>query len=288
LGNEPIKILALGDSYTIGEGVGVNARWPVQLADSLEQRQLPVDTVIIIAQTGWTTNNLLNAIESRNPDTDFNFVTLLIGVNNQYQGQDINIYKPQFEELLDEAIAFAGNDTSQVLIVSIPDYAYTPFGLTGDTATISDEIDQYNNINKEVANAYGVNYLNITPISRQGLEDESLVAGDGLHPSGKMYSLWVEKLLQQATLQEPDYISTLDQSRLAGQFQIVASDNTFMINSLLNEPVLIRLYNVQGQQIRVAYLDAFGQISIPVKDSFVIYHITGKQGQFTGKILLGP
>lgn len=195
----PIRFLALGDSYTIGQSVPADQRWPLQLRDSLLTRAYTVDAADIIATTGWTTTNLLNAIDGADlTEGNYNLVSLLIGVNNQYQGQDFALYEPQFTQLLDSCLAYVGGDPSRVFVLSIPDYAYTPFGENNPNAsTISMEIDAYNSINESIAADYGVSYFNITPISRMGLDQPGLVAGDGLHPSGAQYTLWVEQILEQ-------------------------------------------------------------------------------------------
>lgn len=195
-------ILALGDSYTKGQGVPLEQSFPYQLADTLRQRgyQLIPGTPKVIAQTGWRTDNLLNAWNSQPAeirDSIFSMVTLLIGVNNQFQNSDFNLYKPQFEQLLNIAIARAGGKPERVFVLSIPDYAYTPAGQSfGPPLEISQEIDQYNQVNAAVAAQKGVKYIEVTGISRNGLSDPTLVATDGLHPSGKQYTAWVQKILE--------------------------------------------------------------------------------------------
>ncbi len=190
----PVRYLALGDSYTIGQSVPAPERWPVQLSDSLAVRGLAVDTTALIASTGWTTGSLLNAISGKNLDEKgFNLVSLLIGVNNQYLNIPPQVYRSQFKQLLDSCLAYVQQDTSSVFVVSIPDYAFTPFG-NGNTQ-ISGEIDFYNHINDSIAATYGITYFDITPISRSGLSQPELVASDGLHPSGLQYSLWVSLML---------------------------------------------------------------------------------------------
>lgn len=191
---EPVQFLALGDSYTIGQSVAVNERWPEQFFDELTRLSYSVAELKIIAQTGWRTDNLKNAINQQMPLNGYNLVSLLIGVNNQYQGGNIQTYAKEFEELLNQAIALAGYDRSHVFVLSIPDYAYTPFG--NGNPNISIQIDQFNNINRTITENYNVKYIDITPISRNGLTMPALVASDGLHPSGLMYSLWVEEIIR--------------------------------------------------------------------------------------------
>lgn len=193
----PVRYLALGDSYTIGQSVSVNQRWPVQLIDSLALRGIVIDTLRIIATTGWRTDNLINAITNQNlQQQHYNLVSLLIGVNNQYQGSPFSQYVNEFPQLLDSAIRYAGGDTSHVFVVSIPDYAYTPYGLsTGNQTQISQQIDQYNATNKHVADSLHIQYFDITPISRMGLAQPTFVASDGLHPSGIQYTEWVKLML---------------------------------------------------------------------------------------------
>jgi lysophospholipase L1-like esterase len=187
----PIRFLALGDSYTIGESVAEAERWPVQLVARFRgERKLTCDDPRIIATTGWRTDQLKSAIDAANiKPGDYNLVSLLIGVNNQYQGKTVESYRPEFEELVNRAIALAG-DKSNVFVVSIPDYGYTPFGKSNQEK-ITRELDAYNAANKQISEKLGVAYFNITDISRRGLSEPDLVASDGLHPSGKMYAEWV-------------------------------------------------------------------------------------------------
>ena len=185
-----IRYLALGDSYTIGERVAAEERYPAQLVESLRQSGVKTQSLRIIARTGWTTEELSNAIaDAQVNDSTYTMVSLLIGVNNQYRGRNVETYPAEFEGLLKRAIKLAGSNKNRVFVVSIPDYAYTPFG--NGNATISAGIDAYNKVNKEISDKYGVLYVNITPISREGLMDAQLVATDGLHPSGKQYKRWV-------------------------------------------------------------------------------------------------
>lgn len=193
---EPLRFLALGDSYTIGQSVSAEERWPQQLFDSLSVRGFATDTVRVIATTGWTTLNLMDAISGKGlKDDGYNLVSLLIGVNDQYQGKPFDQYQPRLEALIDSALSFLNQDTSRLFIVSIPDYAYTPFGQNFNPGKISSEIDQYNAVNQSVAEAYGLAWFNVTPVSRQGLDEPDLVAPDNLHPSSVQYTRWVELML---------------------------------------------------------------------------------------------
>ena len=192
----PMTYLALGDSYTIGESVSESDRWPVQLAARLNQEGLSFESPQIIARTGWTTDELREGISQSTLHPPYDLVSLLIGVNNQYRGRSVDNFIPQFEYLLEKAIEFAGNDTSRVFVVSIPDYGVTPFGKQGSPAKIGYEIDAYNAAQKTICEKAGILFYNITPISRKAADDPELVASDGLHPSGKMYREWVDLFLQ--------------------------------------------------------------------------------------------
>ena len=185
------RYLALGDSYTIGESVPATERFPVQLA-----RELGLGEPQIIAKTGWTTDELDSAIDAANPRGSYDLVTLLIGVNNQYRGRDAEQYRGEFAALLQRAIGFAGGDVKKVIVVSIPDWGVTPFAEGRDRAKIAAEIDRYNTVNREETSRAGARYVDITPISRGS--DPALVAGDGLHPSGKQYGEWVKLILREA------------------------------------------------------------------------------------------
>ncbi len=191
---EPLHYLALGDSYTIGQSVGYEERYPVQLVRRLQRDSIRIPDPTIIARTGWTTTQLKDAVEQAPLRGSYDLVSLLIGVNNQYQNKPIELYRTEFTELLQTAIQLVNRDTSRVFVLSIPDYAYTPFGQNLNPQRISREIDEYNRINREITKAYGISYFDITPISRDGLQIPDLVASDRLHPSGKMYRLWVELL----------------------------------------------------------------------------------------------
>jgi lysophospholipase L1-like esterase len=186
-----LRYLALGDSYTIGEGIASSQRYPAQIRDSLAERGFNIAPPEIIAVTGWTTSNLKAGIKAAKPEGPYDLVSLLIGVNNQYQGLDINIYSKEFEELINQSIRLADNDTGRIIVLSIPDWGVTPFAGGANKELIAKEIDQYNAINKEIALKKGITWIDITGISRMAEKDLSLIANDGLHPSGKMYSEWV-------------------------------------------------------------------------------------------------
>jgi lysophospholipase L1-like esterase len=185
------RYFAIGDSYTIGESVTAAERFPHQLA-----RELDLPEPLIVAKTGWTTDELSNALDTIRVAGPYDLVTLLIGVNNQYRGRDAEQYRVEFAELLRRAINFAGDNPKKVIVVSIPDWGVTPFAEGRDRAKIAAEIDRYNAINREEAAKAGARYVDITPISRGN--DPALVAGDGLHPSAKQYTEWVKLILPEA------------------------------------------------------------------------------------------
>ncbi len=191
--------LAIGDSYTIGESVPSQENFPNQVASILKTNTLNVETRII-AKTGWTTDELEAGIVAANNAealrSSYNFVSLLIGVNNQYRGRTVDNYNPEFEELLKKAIRFAGNRPDHVVVLSIPDWGVTPFAAGRDRAQIAREIDAYNAANKQIAEQYNVHYINITPWTREAANNNTLLAGDGLHPSEKEYKRWAESVME--------------------------------------------------------------------------------------------
>jgi len=190
--------LALGDSYTIGENVPAKENFPNQTVSLLRKDSLEFEPARIIARTGWTTDDLekgiidANAIEPLH--SSYDFVSLLIGVNNQYRGRTVENYKPEFEKLLTQAIHLAGNHSDNVIVISIPDWGVTPFADGRNRAQIGREIDAYNEANKQIASGYHVQYLDITQWTRETVTDPSLLADDGLHPSGKEYKRWAERI----------------------------------------------------------------------------------------------
>ena len=193
-----MRFLALGDSYTIGEGVAEVVRWPNQLVNKLGRYGIPIEQPTIIARTGWTTDELRAGIHQAHPQGIFELVSLLIGVNNQYRGCDLNEYKVDFRKLLNTAIGFAGENPTRVIVLSIPDWGATTYAEGIDRVQIGIEIDAFNSSNHEITLKLGARYINIPPITRAASHDRSLIASDGLHPSGKMYKLWTRSIFPDA------------------------------------------------------------------------------------------
>ncbi len=187
--------LALGDSYTIGEDVPTTDSYPYQLAAQLKASKFKIGTPQVIARTGWTTGDLITAASPAALNPKYSFVTLLIGVNNQYQNYNSEAYRTDFDNLVNTAISHAKGGKKNVYVLSIPDYSVTPFAQNSDKQLISSELSTYNAINEGESSRLGVNYINITQISLLAKDDLTLLASDGLHPSGKMYALWVQQLL---------------------------------------------------------------------------------------------
>jgi len=191
------KYLALGDSYTIGEKVEEKDNFPNQTVALLNQKAKRFESPAIIAKTGWTTDELQNQLSQTRLAIPFDIVTLLIGVNNQYRGRSAEEYAVQFEQLLQQAVGYAGGKTNHVIVLSIPDWGVTPFAHDRDRKKIAQEIDLFNAINKKIAAQYQVHYIDITPFTREAITDLSLVTEDGLHPSGKDYKRWAERVAQR-------------------------------------------------------------------------------------------
>ncbi|MEO7977368.1 SGNH/GDSL hydrolase family protein [Flavobacterium sp.] len=194
-----INYLALGDSYTIGQNVCETCRFPEQLKSKLATLYPKSSfTLKIIATTGWTTSNLISAIKSQNPESKYDLVTLLIGVNNQYQGVPFSVYQKEFPELISKAITLAKGNKKNVVVLSIPDYAYTSYGNNmslNQSEKITKEINEYNSFAENYCKSNGIVFVGITDITRQGLINPNLVASDGLHPSESAYMLFVERML---------------------------------------------------------------------------------------------
>ena len=193
----PVRYLALGDSYTIGESVPETERWPVLLAKLLENEGLEVE-VTVIARTGWTVDELWQGIQAREIAPPYDMVSLLIGVNDQYRGYEVREYRKQFIFLLNKAIEYAGGHPNRVIVLSIPDWGVTPFAAGRDRDQVAREIDEFNSVNRKESEKAGVHYLDITPLSRNASEHADLIASDGLHPSAKMYATWAEMVLPKA------------------------------------------------------------------------------------------
>jgi lysophospholipase L1-like esterase len=192
------RMLALGDSYTIGESVAPAERWPVQLVAALRARGETFADPTIVARTGWTTGDLSAALDKTQLTKPYDLISLLIGVNNQYQGRDLEEYRRQFVALLGRAVDYAGGQASHVIVLSIPDWGATPFAASRDRVAIGNAIDQFNAVNKEESQRTGVRYVEITAGSRRAKDVPDLIAGDGLHPSAKMYTEWVGAALPEA------------------------------------------------------------------------------------------
>ena len=186
--------LALGDSYTIGESVLLQKSFPYQAVQILRKQNYNFSAPEIIAKTGWTTDELEEAIKEHSFLSKYDFVSLLIGVNNQYRGRDVMVFKLEFEELLKKAIAFANDKPAHVIVLSIPDYSVTPFADTKDREKIAKEIDVFNNIIHAVSIQYKVQCIDVTVDSRKAIDTPDLIAQDGLHPSEKQYKTWAEKI----------------------------------------------------------------------------------------------
>ena len=193
----PVRYLALGDSYTIGESAPETERWPIQLAKLLENKGLEVE-VTVIARTGWTVDELWQGIQAREINPPYDLVSLLIGVNDQYRGYNVQEYRKQFIFLLNKAIEYASGEPGRVIVLSIPDWGVTPFAAGRDRDQVASEIDEFNSVNRKESEKAGVHYMDITPLSRNAVDDADLTASDGLHPSGKMYALWAEMVLPKA------------------------------------------------------------------------------------------
>lgn len=192
------RMLALGDSYTIGQSVPEQERWPMQLMVALKGRGIDLAKPTIFARTGWTTGELSAALDRVQPKGPYALVSLLIGVNNQYRGLTVEAYQPEFAALLGRAIQLAGGRTDHVIVVSIPDYGATPHGQGKDRAAIASALDRFNDVGRQETEKAGAHYVEITIASRRALKEPDLVAIDGLHPSGKMYAEWAKAVLPVA------------------------------------------------------------------------------------------
>jgi lysophospholipase L1-like esterase len=281
-----LKFLALGDSYTIGQGVAKTESWPYQFKVYLETKGVKFDTLAVIAQTGWTTGNLKAALQNTNTAGKFNLVSLLIGVNNQYQGQNKDVYIKEFEELLIKSIEIAGR-SQNVFVLSIPDYGYTPFG-KANQAQISAEIDEYNAINRNITQKYQVAYFDITPISRTGLQNTNLVAYDGLHPSAEMYALWVQLIGKFISVKEVVSTTNSISALPERMFSITATSNSvrFQLNNTLGQvPAKLSIFSILGHKLHETII--YKNVEIGLKKGVMyIYRLHTPTGLFSGKFAI--
>lgn len=188
--------LALGDSYTIGQSVSIEDRFPSILVTELNNLDNSFMPPKVIARTGWTTQNLKNAIMEENIQQNFDIVSLLIGVNNQYQGKSVAEFRTEFTELLEMAIVFANNNPKNVVVLSIPDWSASPYGQNFNQENIGQEINDFNSVKKEITLNKKVSFIYITELTRQAEGNDSYFASDGLHFSGLMHQLWVDEILK--------------------------------------------------------------------------------------------
>lgn len=196
-GDMDYSYLALGDSYTIGEGLEISESWPVQLVDRLKERGYKFASPKIVARTGWTTRDLIRNIEEEvNVQRDFDIVSILIGVNNQYQGRQMAEYEEELREIFRKAINHSKTRERGVFALSIPDYSVTPFG-EENAEVIALEVDQFNATFRRIAEEFDVDFYNITPMSREALTNRDLIAADSLHPSALMYRYWVDDIVDE-------------------------------------------------------------------------------------------
>ncbi len=191
--------LALGDSYTIGEGVSLKESFPYQVVEALRKKEFNFSAPELIAKTGWTTDELSTAIEAHAFLSKYDFVTILIGVNNQYRGGTIEEYKLEFENLLKKALQLADGKKEHVIVISIPDYSVTPFAQSKDPENISKSIDLYNSVNNALSIQYKVQHIDITKSYRKAKKNALLITGDGLHPSAMEYEKWANETVKIIT-----------------------------------------------------------------------------------------
>ena len=189
----PHSFIALGDSYTIGEGVNEDERWPNQFIDFAYENGIEFDQPVIIAETGWKTFDLINAINQTNFTKKFDYISLLIGVNNQFNSRPIDEFEEDLNKLMNEMKSIKKNDGS-IVIISIPDWGYTPYGESSDMGDISEQINLFNSSLRKFAYTNGLKYVDVTQISRRGINEPDLITNDNLHPSGSMYLEWAKKI----------------------------------------------------------------------------------------------
>ena len=189
----PYSFIALGDSYTIGEGVNEDERWPNQFVDVAYENGVDFDQPMIIAETGWKTYDLLNAINQTNFTKKYDYISLLIGVNNQFNSRPIDEFEEDLNKLMDEMKRIKKND-GNIIIISIPDWGYTPFGQSNEMSDISEKINLFNSSLRKFASTNDLKYVDVTEISRRAINEPDLITNDNLHPSGIMYLEWAKKI----------------------------------------------------------------------------------------------
>jgi lysophospholipase L1-like esterase len=189
-----ISYLALGDSYTIGEGVSLHESFPYQAIQLLRKKGFPFAAPEIVAKTGWATDELQSHLQQTILQPPYDFVSLLIGVNNQYRQQSIDEYATQFESLVQTSARLVGNNPACVFVLSIPDWSVSPYAAGRDKSKIANQIDRFNEVNKQISHQHNAIYIDITASSREAAHDVSLIASDELHPSAKEYGRWAAKL----------------------------------------------------------------------------------------------
>ncbi len=187
-----VRFLALGDSYTIGEGVAPAERWPERLAERLRARGVDAAAPEIVARTGWTTDELDAAIDAAAPRGPYALVSLLIGVNNQYRGRGVEEYRAELRALLARAVGFGGGNAGRVIVLSIPDWGVTPFAEGRDRARIAAEIDAFNQAAREETERSGARWVDVTGQTRATGADPAWLAPDGLHPGARAYDAWAD------------------------------------------------------------------------------------------------
>lgn len=186
------RYLALGDSYTIGEGVPSKEAWPSQLS-SMVQAESPAEVELnVLAKTGWTAGELLEAMNEDISVNSYSFGSVLIGVNNQYRGESVAAYREALEGIFALALPLTGH---HLLCLSIPDWSVTPFGRAENRPQASAEIDAFNKVASEMCDELDILFVDVTSISREFADQPTMIAGDGLHYSGRMYRMWAERAL---------------------------------------------------------------------------------------------
>ena len=193
LSDSPFSFIALGDSYTIGEGVNVEDRWPNQFVNLANENGFDFDQPVIIAETGWKTYDLLDSINQTNFSSKYDYISLLIGVNNQFNSRPIHEFEEDLNKLMDEMNRIKKDDGS-IIIISIPDWGYTPFAESVEMSDISEKIDLFNSILIKFAATNDLKYVDVTEISRRAINEPNLITDDNLHPSKKMYLEWANKI----------------------------------------------------------------------------------------------